>query len=143
MRSNRKGIPRVVKDGNLNKGDIKVAVNNDGIRVMNYKDKKNVYMISTFHGPNMRDTGKRNQAGNAISQPQVILDYNRAKGGIDFSDQMITYYSPACKSIKWYKKVIFECISIAVQNSFVWYRTDLFCTGCFTAHNTRACWKAL
>ena len=54
MRSNRKGIPRVVKDGNLNKGDIKAAVNNNGIGVMNYKDKKNVYMISTFHGPNKR-----------------------------------------------------------------------------------------
>ena len=82
---------------------------------MNYKDK-NVYMISTFHGPNMRDTGKKKQAGNAISQLQVILDYNRAKGGIDFSNQMIAYYSPACKSVKWYRKVIFEC------NSFVLYR---------------------
>ena len=125
MRSNRKGIPRVVKDDNLNKGDIKAAVNNDRIRVMNYKDKKNVYMISTFHDANMRDTGKRNQARNAISQPQVILDYNRGKGGIDFSDQMIAYYSPACKSIKWYRKVNFECISIVVQKSFVLYR--LFC----------------
>ena len=70
----------------------------------------------------IKDTGKRNQAGNAISQPQVILDYNRAKEGIDFSDQMIAYYSPARKSVKWYRKIIFECISIAVQNSFVLYK---------------------
>ena len=70
----------------------------------------------------MSDTGKRNRAGNAISKPQVILDYNRAKGGIDFSDQTIAYYSPARKSVKRYRKVIFECISIAVQNSFVLYR---------------------
>ena len=62
MRSNRKEIPRVVKDGNLNKGDIKAAVNNDGIRVINYKDKKNVYMISTLYGPNMRDTGKKKRS---------------------------------------------------------------------------------
>ena len=122
MRSNRKEIAKIVKDANLKKGDIKAAVNSEGIRVINYKVIKNVYMISTFHGPNMRDTGKRNRAGNAISKPQVILDYNRAKGRIDFSDQMIAYYSPARKSIKWYRKVIFECISIAVQNSFVLYR---------------------
>ena len=120
MRSNRKGIARIVKNANLKKGDIKAVVNNDGVRVMNYKDKKNVYMISTFHGPNMSDTGKRNRAGNAISKPQVILDYNDFS--IDFSDQMIAYYSPARKSVKWYRKVIFECISIAVQNSFVLYR---------------------
>ena len=68
-------------------------------------------MISTFHGPNMRDTGKRNRSENAISQPQVILDYNRAKGGIDFSDQMIANYSPARKSVKCIKKLFLSALA--------------------------------
>ena len=32
---------------------------------------------------------------------------------------MIAYYSPARKSVKWYRKVIFECISDAVQKGFI------------------------
>ena len=56
-----------------------------------------------------------------MNRPEVILDYNRAKGGIDLSDQMIAYYSPAQKSVKWYRKVLFECISMAVLNAWVFH----------------------
>ena len=83
---------------------------------MNYKDKKNVLMISTFHVPDLKCTGKKSRAGNDIMKPAVILDYNRVKGGIDLSDQMISY-SPARKTVKWYRKILFQCISTAVLNS--------------------------
>ena len=88
---------------------------------MIYKDKKNVFMVSTFHSPDLKCTGKKNRAGNDILKPAVILDHNRVKGDIDLSDQMISYYSPARKSVKWYRKILFQCISIAVLNSWVLY----------------------
>ena len=121
MRPNRKHVPIAVKDAKLKKEETISAVNQDGIRIMNYKDKKNVLMVSTFHGSDLKCTGKKNCAGNDILKPAVILDYNRVKGGIDLSDQMISYYSPARKSVKWYRKILFQCISIAVLNSWVLY----------------------
>jgi len=34
---------------------------------------------------------------------------------------MIAYYSPACKSVKWFRKVLTECISMGVVNNWVLY----------------------
>lgn len=36
---------------------------------------------------------------------------------------MISYYSPARKSVKWYRKILFECVSIAILDSWVLYNT--------------------
>ena len=121
IRSDRKDLPIRVKDAKLKKEETISAVNQDGIRIMNYKDKKNMFMVSTFHGPDLKCAGKKNRAGNNILKPAVILDYNRVKGGIDLSDQMISFYSPARKSVKWYRKILFQCLSIAVLNSWVLY----------------------
>ena len=68
---------------------------------MKYKDKKDVLMLSTFHGSDFKDTGKRRR-DETVTKPTVIIDYNRVKEGIDLSDQLISYYSPACKSVKWF-----------------------------------------
>ena len=76
-------------------------------------------MISTFHGVDTKETRRSNRHGEAISKPTVIMDYNRVKGGIDLSDQMIAYYSPARKSVKWFRKVLMECICMAIVNSWV------------------------
>ena len=76
-------------------------------------------MISTFHGVDTEETGRSNRHGEAIFKPTVILDYKQVKGGIDLSDQMIAYFSPARKSVKGFRKVLMECISMAVVNSWV------------------------
>ena len=110
MRSNRHGLPNTIKSEKL-----KSAVNEDGIRVFKYKDKKDVYMASIFHGTDMAQSRR----GGTVNRPEVILDYNWAKGGIDLLDQIIAYYSPAQKSVKWYRKVLFECIDMAVLNAWI------------------------
>ena len=58
IRSDGKNLPIRVKDAKLKKEETISAVNQDRIRIMNYKDKKNVLMVSTFHGPNLKCTGK-------------------------------------------------------------------------------------
>ena len=75
-------------------------------------------MISTFHAVDTEETGRSNRNGEALSEPTVILDYNRVKKGIDLSDQMIVYYSPARKNVKWFRKVLTERINMAIVNSW-------------------------
>ena len=119
LQKNRSGLPSQLKSTKVKKNDPKGVINSDGIRVVKYKDQRDVYMISTFHGVDTEETGRSNRHGEAISKPTVIIDYNRVKGGIDLSDQMIAYYSPARKSVKCFRKLLMECIWMAVVNSWV------------------------
>lgn len=50
------------------------------------------------------------------------MDYNKAKKGVDFSDQMSSYHSVLCRSLKWYRKLAFEILfGTSVVNSWVVY----------------------
>lgn len=73
-----------VKDAKLKKDEIIVAVNKDGIRIINYEKEKNVIMFSTFRGPDFQ-VGCGDRGFNNIMKPTLIFDYNKPKGRIDLS----------------------------------------------------------
>lgn len=57
-------------------------------------------------------------------KPAIIVDYNRAKGAVDLSDQMAAYQTPLRKTLKWYKKIAFDLIlNVAMVNALVLYKT--------------------
>lgn len=43
-------------------------------------------------------------------KPDMIISYNKAKIGIDLSDQMSSYFTCLRKSIRWYVKVAIEVL---------------------------------
>ena len=43
-------------------------------------------------------------------------------GGVNRSDQLLFYCSTPWKTIKWYKKVFFNLLDIAVMNSYVLFK---------------------
>jgi hypothetical protein len=47
-------------------------------------------------------------------KPSAVFDYNKYKTGVDRSDQMLSYYSFATKTIKWWKKLFFHLFDLAV-----------------------------
>lgn len=124
LRKNRVGIPLEVLSKKLKKGEIIGYVNSDKVKIVKWKDKRDVLMISTEkgHDTNLRETGKRNRKGEIVKKPNIVLDYNEAKKGVDLSDQMSAYYDSLRKTFKWYKKLIFEIITgTAVVNAWVVY----------------------
>ncbi|GBM55325.1 hypothetical protein AVEN_102376-1, partial [Araneus ventricosus] len=53
-------------------------------------------------------------------KPDAIFDYNRARKGVDVSDQIASYYNSLRKTVKWYRKLIIELIcATSVANA--WY----------------------
>jgi len=54
-------------------------------------------------------------------KPVVICDYNKHVGGVDVSDQYISSYSFIRKSKKWWRKMFFWLLEVAVVNSFILY----------------------
>ena len=67
-------------------------------------------------------SGRKNRNGTKIMKPQSVLDYNKAKMGVDKSDQMTSYNTALRQSTKWYRKLAIEfLIGAAVDNSWALY----------------------
>lgn len=125
---NRRGLPKRVISTKLKKGEIIGSMNRKGVRVIKWVDKRPVYMISTCrrHDVTIKDTGKRRKvSGEEIKKPECVLTYNDSKKGIDFSDQMSSYYTPLKKGLKWFRKVMMEMMfGTALVNSWVVYNWE-------------------
>lgn len=113
LRSNRKKNPISVvrKTLKIKKGDHCFAKKGP-IYVSRWKDKREVFSITTGHRPEMITTANRFNQQNI--KPKHIVEYNNNMSGIDRSDQMVSYYSSPRKTIRWYKKVIFHLLDISM-----------------------------
>jgi len=124
LRSNRIRLPEIFKT-KLRPGEIIGRENINGIVVAKWHDKRDVSMMSTRHNINMVGTGKKNRKNESIFKPQIILDYNAGKAGIDLSDQLSSYSSPVRKSIRWYHKVATEVLlGTSVVNALIVYNMN-------------------
>jgi len=85
--------------------------------ILKWKDKRDLYMISTKHTSEVVENVVR---GKIVKKPKVVIDYNTGKTPIDLSDQMCSYSNPLRRSTKWYRKVALDALfNIAVVNSMV------------------------
>ena len=55
-------------------------------------------------------------------KPQLILKYNRLKGGVDSVDQMLRHYTTKVASRRWSLAVFCNVIDIASLNAFVLWK---------------------
>lgn len=119
LRANRKFNPKDVTQSKLKKGEI-VWRRNDDIYVTKWKDKRDVLTISTAHHPELVET--KNRFGDIKIKPKDVIDYNKNMSGVDRLDQMTSYYSSPRKTVRWYKKVLFHLLDMAVWNAYFLYR---------------------
>lgn len=119
----RKYLPKQVTSYKLQKGEIIGKMNKKGVKVMKWMDKRNVLMLTTCkdHDDNLIDTGKKKRGTDeCIKKPGCVLLYNKTKKGIDFSDQMSSYYTTLKRGIKWWRKVVMELIfGTALINAWI------------------------
>ncbi|KAL4125798.1 hypothetical protein QTP88_010038 [Uroleucon formosanum] len=87
----------------------------EGTCIMKWRDRRDVLVISTeYDGTLVEEINKK---GNQITKPKAILQYNKFMGGIDHSDQMLSYYSCEHKTMRWYKKLGIHILQIILVNS--------------------------
>ncbi|MPC48926.1 PiggyBac transposable element-derived protein 4 [Portunus trituberculatus] len=68
-------------------------------------------------------SGKKNRNKEEVFKPESVMAYNKAKEGVDVSDQYTSYYSPLRKIKKWYRKLALELITgLSVVNAWVLHR---------------------
>jgi len=73
LRDNRKGLPENVRKNKLSKGDIVSRHSKDGIVVLKWHDKRDVFMLTTQHTDAIVATGKKDRQGNDITKPEAVI----------------------------------------------------------------------
>jgi len=106
-----------VKEKKLKKGEL-VAQYSGTVSVLKWKDKKEVTMISTFHGEETRmEVTKCRQEK---QKPVSVLDYNENISEIDLKEQLLEPYLLERKKIsKWYINLFRRLLCITVINCLV------------------------
>lgn len=118
----------------------------NGLLLSCWKDSRIVVVISNFHGVeqslvtrNLRkkdkqklekeiEQKKKNNKTNSgltfkeeVNIPISIKDYNNNMAGVDLFDQKASYYGIQLSSRRWYMKIFFHFLEIAVINSYIIY----------------------
>ncbi|GBP72049.1 PiggyBac transposable element-derived protein 4 [Eumeta japonica] len=77
------------------------------------KKGKNVLLVSSMHDDAqiIEDTGK----------PEIIMDYNRTKGGVDSVDKMCETYNVARGTNRWPMVIFYSLMNVAGINTFIIY----------------------
>lgn len=108
------------------RGESTFATSSDNITILRWKDNKEVHMISSFAGLHPQDITKRWDSKTRqyidVSRPYVIQQYNMYMGGVDLANRMIAHYPHGLKNKKWYIRIFFHFINIAIVNAWLCYK---------------------
>lgn len=140
LRTNRQGIPADVLQlkNALNKSNVKrgtgyyIRQPRSKLVYTVWKDKKAVTVMSTaFPGHSTGTVKRRVKDGMGFSQlqsvpiPQPTVKYNAFMGGVDKSDQFISYNRILRRTVRYWKTMFYHLLEICATNSSIiynWYR---------------------
>jgi hypothetical protein len=98
----------------------------DGIVVCDWYDNKVVTVASNFHSvlPTtiQRRWSKKDEAYVNIPCPNIITAYNKSMGGVDRCDMMLALYRMKMKGNKWYRRLFFHFVDLALINAWTLLR---------------------
>ena len=107
VRSNRVGMPKDLVTQPMARGDVDHRRLNQ-VLVLRWKDKRDVFMVTTVHRPLMQEV--RSRSGDR-RKPTAVVDYINNLAGVDHSDQLVSYMPMHRKTIKWWKKSAFHFLT--------------------------------
>ncbi|KAH8041755.1 hypothetical protein HPB51_017575 [Rhipicephalus microplus] len=92
-----------------------------GIIICHWHDNRSAMIGSNTHsvGPVgvCRRYDKKAKTYTEVSRPSLVRVYNQSMGGVDRADQLLSFYRNELKTKKWYKRIIFHLLDLAVVNS--------------------------
>lgn len=96
------------------------------ISVTCWKDNKPVTLVSTYVGSQPAETvsrfDKKQKKKVSVACPKIVKDYNAHMGGVDLMDSFLGRYKIRIKSRKWYIRLFYHMIDMAIINSWVLYK---------------------
>ena len=115
--ANRKGLPKDLINQKLTQGEV-MARRQGSLMALKWFDKREVVILSTKHTSAMESVEVKTLHGSCIKQkPIAVIEYNKYMCGVDMIGQMIQYYKFNRKTVKWWKKLFFHLVSLAMVNA--------------------------
>lgn len=117
IRKNKRDIPAAIKMSRDRAVFSSVFGYQQNMTLVSYVPKPNkaVLLLSTAHYDGRCDEAEP-------YKPEIILDYNRGKGGVDTLDHMIRTYSCKRKTRRWPFALFCNMVDIAACNAYVLFR---------------------
>lgn len=119
VKKNRIGMPRF---NTIKPGEVQAQYSHP-MTALKWRDKKDIYILSTIHSDVMAPSLKEDRAtGLPVMKPQAVLDYSKSMASIDTADMLLSSIQCIRKTIKWYKKLFLHIIDMHVLHSFLCFR---------------------
>ena len=103
VRVDRRGMPLEMRHP-LAKGEVVTASLSDSLVALKWMDKQAVLMLSTIHDTSLVVKQHRSRLARSgtveVQKPKMVDEYNQYMGGVDKSDQLLSYYGFPHHTIK-------------------------------------------
>lgn len=100
--------------------------NGTDVSTVVWKDNKIVTLTSNFAGElPLQEVERFDKKANKkikIPCPNVVKEYNRHMGGVDFLDSLIGKNKIKMRTRKWYLRIFYHLIDMTIVNSWILYR---------------------
>ncbi|XP_047098638.1 piggyBac transposable element-derived protein 4-like [Schistocerca piceifrons] len=127
VRANWKGLPSVMKDKcTLKRGEFQFQFKR-GTAVIKWMDNKTVAILTTSDNPSDTTLVSRKNRGGTTSMvtcPTAVATYNTIMGGVDHFYQLRERYAIGRRSRKWWHRILYFLLDMAVVNAFIMYKTN-------------------
>lgn len=120
----RKHLPKFKDDKLFKQGDYDWRIDQFSTSIIKWKDKRMVSLLSNFHNPRDTENVQRRAKDGTVSIipcPKVLKDYNQNMNCVDKLDQNKKSCQIDRKSKKWWHRIFFHFLDIAVVNSHIVY----------------------
>ena len=141
LRTDRKEVPKQIQQMKmaLNKSDVSRGngfywrEKDSKVVYCGWRDSKCVVMLSCAHPGHTEGTVRRRVKTDngtevlAVAIPVMIQQYNEFMGGVDKSDQLISYHHILRQTIRYWKTLFYHLLEIMVTNAFIlhnWLRME-------------------
>ena len=124
-RANRKNMPVLKHDKEMKRGELDWFSSNH-LSAIKWMDNKSVILLSNYFNPKETQQIERRVKDSKdkvkVTWLSAIQEYNQFMGGVDLSDQMkVTYEIDRRRKFRFYLRVFFDFLDIAVVNSKIVY----------------------
>ena len=82
-------------------------------------------MLSTIHDSMMSKRRRTQHVPGGIEEvqkPVMVEQYNTYMGGVEKSDQLLSYYGYCHRTVKWWRRAFFHLVDNAIMNAYILYR---------------------
>ncbi|XP_051948260.1 piggyBac transposable element-derived protein 2-like [Xyrauchen texanus] len=98
------------------------------LRAVKWHDNRSVHLLSTYAAAYpttlVKRWDKKTQKVVEVVRPNIVSIYNKSMGGVDLLDSLIALYRTKVRSKKWYLRLFFHMMDVAMVEAWLLYRRD-------------------